>query len=60
MLRTNIIGAVVVVLFVLTLVGIGISLRIDLNWNFYFKILGSVAAIALLVSLITHLIPSRN
>ena len=60
MLRTNIIGGIVIVLIVLALVGIGMSLKISLEWNNYFKILGIVAIVALAVSIITHIIPSKN
>ena len=60
MLKTNIIGAIIVVAFVLTLVGIGFSLRLDINWNNYFKLLGIVASVALIVSVIVHLIPSKS
>ena len=60
MLRTNIIGAIFVIAIVLGLVAFAISLRISVEWATYFKILGIVAVIALVVSAITHLIPSRH
>lgn len=60
MLRTNIIGSMVIILIVFALVGIGMSLKISIEWNNYFKILGIVALVALAVSVITHIIPSKN
>ena len=60
MLKTNIIGSIFIILIVFALVGIGLSLRISIEWNNYFKILGIVAAVALTVSIITHIIPSKN
>ena len=60
MLKTNIIGSIVIILIVFALVGIGMSLRISIEWNNYFKILGIVAIVALVVSVITHIIPSKN
>ena len=60
MLKTNIIGGIVVILIVFALVGIGMSLRISLEWNNYFKILGIVAIVAAAVAIITHIIPSKN
>jgi len=60
MLKTNIIGSIVIILIVFALVGIGMSLRISIEWNNYFKILGIVAVVALAVAVITHIIPSKN
>ena len=60
MLRTNIIGGIFVVLIVFALVAFAISLRISIEWATYFKILGIVAVIAIAVSVITHIIPSKN
>ena len=60
MLKTNIIGSVVIVVLVLALVGYGLSLHISIEWNLYFKILGIIAAVALAVSIITHFIPSKS
>lgn len=60
MLRTNIIGGIFVVLVVFAIVAFSISLRISLEWATYFKILGIVAVIAIAVSIITHIIPSKN
>ena len=60
MLRTNIIGGVIIVLIVFALVAFAISLRISIEWTTYFKILGIVAIIAIAVSVITHIIPSKN
>ena len=60
MLKTNIIGGIIVVAIVFALVGIGMSLKISIEWNNYFKILGIVSIVALAVSIITHIIPSKN
>lgn len=60
MLRTNILGGILITALVLFIVGFGISLKFSLDWSFYFKVLSVVGAAALAVSLIVHLIPSRN
>ncbi len=60
MIRTNIIGGILITALVLFIVGFGISLKFSLDWSFYFKILSVVGAVALAVSVIVHLIPSRN
>jgi len=60
MLRTNIIGSIFIILIVFGLISFAISLRISLELANYFKILGIVAVIALVVSAITHLIPSKH
>lgn len=60
MLKTNIPGGILIVLIVLGIIGYAFSLRLSLEWNFYFKMLGLVVIIAAVVSVITHFIPSRN
>ncbi|MGH7885745.1 MAG: hypothetical protein ACRENO_08640 [Thermodesulfobacteriota bacterium] len=60
MLRKNIPGGLVVTVIVLSIIGIAISLRISLDWGFYFKILSVVAVIAIIISVITHVIPSKD
>lgn len=60
MLRTNVVGSILTVLIVLAIVGFAFSLRLSIDWNNYFKILGIVAGLALIISVITHLIPSKN
>ena len=60
MIRTNIIGGILITALVLFIIGFGISLKFSLDWSFYFKILSVVGAVALAVSVIVHLIPSRN
>lgn len=60
MLKTNIPGAIVIVLVVLGIIGYAFSLRLTLEWGFYFKTLGIVAVIALLVTVVTHFIPSKS
>ncbi len=60
MLRTNILGGILITALVLFIIGFGISLKFSLDWSFYFKVLSVVGAVALAVSVIIHLIPSRN
>ena len=60
MLKSNIIGSVVIVALVLALVGYAMSLRISIEWTLYFKILGIIAIVALAVAVITHIIPSKS
>lgn len=59
MLRKNIPGAIIIIAIVLSIIGFAISLKITLDWNFYFKILATVAVIAIIISVVTHVIPSR-
>ncbi len=60
MLKTNIIGSLFIVLIIFSLVSIGMLLQISIDWNNYFKLLGIVAMIAATVSIIVHLIPSKD
>ena len=60
MLKTNIPGAIIIALIVLGIIGYAFTLRLSLEWDFYFKILATVALIALVVSLITHFVPQRK
>ncbi len=60
MLKTNIVGSIAVILIVFAVVFVGISLRISIEWSQYFKLLGTVAIIATVVSVIVHLIPSKD
>ena len=60
MLRTNVLGGILITAMVLSIIGFGISLKFSLDWSFYFKILSVVGAVALAVSVIIHLVPSRN
>lgn len=60
MLRKNIPGAIIIIAIVLSIIGFAISLKITLDWNFYFKILATVAVIAIIISVVTHVIPSRD
>ncbi|NIP29549.1 MAG: hypothetical protein GTO02_04235 [Candidatus Dadabacteria bacterium] len=60
MLNKNIFGGIVIVAIVLSIIGYAISLKISMDWGSYFKILAAVAVIAATVSIITHIIPSRN
>lgn len=60
MLKTNIIGSLFIVLIIFSLVSIGMLLQISVDWNNYFKLLGIVALIAATVSIIVHLIPSKD
>lgn len=60
MLKSNIPGGIVVVLIVLGIIAYAFSIRLSLDWNLYFSILGIVAVVALFISLITHFIPSKD
>ena len=60
MLSKNILGAIIVNAIVFSIIGYGISLKISLDWGFYFKILASVGVIALIVSAIANALPSKN
>ncbi len=60
MLKTNIIGSLFIILIIFSLVSIGMLLQISIDWNNYFKLLGIVAMIAATVSIIVHLIPSKD
>ena len=60
MLKKNIPGAIVVCLILFTFVGIGLYLGISINWDKYFKILGIVAIIAVIISAIINTVPSGN
>ena len=60
MLKTNVMGGIAVVSIVCTLVGIAMALKISIDWSFYFKALGIVAILALAISAIIHIIPSKN
>lgn len=60
MLRKNIPGAIIIIAIVLSIIGFAISLKITLDWNFYFKILATVAVIAIIISVVTHVIPSKD
>lgn len=60
MLRKNILGAILIILIVLTFVGVGLYLGISLNWPAYFKVLAIVAVIAFIVSAIINTVPSSK
>lgn len=51
MLKTNIIGSLVVSLVLLTIAGYLISLGFSLDWGMYFKAAGIIFVIAAIVSL---------
>lgn len=60
MLKTNIIGSLFIVLIIFSLVAVGMMLRISIDWSGYFKLLGIVGMIAVVVSIIVHSIPSKE
>ncbi len=60
MLKTNIPGGIAVVALIFSVVGFGISLNTSINWDLYFKIIGSVGGIALTVAIIARFIPSSE
>ena len=53
MLKTNVLGSLVVCLILLMIVGYFISLGFDLNWSLYFKAAGVIAVIAAIISLLS-------
>jgi hypothetical protein len=53
MLKTNVLGSLVVCLVLLTIVGYFINLGFDINWGFFFKVAAIVAVIAAVVSVLT-------
>lgn len=52
MLKTNVLGSLVVCLVLLIIVGYFISLGFDLNWSLYFKAAGVIVVIAAILSLL--------
>jgi hypothetical protein len=51
MLKTNVIGSVVVCLVLFAILGYLLSLGISINWNFYFKVAAVVLAIAAIIGI---------
>jgi len=51
MLKTNVVGAVIICLILFTILGYLFSIGLSLNWQFYFKVLGIVAVIAAVISI---------
>jgi len=51
MLKTNIIGSIIVCAILFGVIGYFFSLGIIINWLFYFKVLGIIAAIATITSI---------
>lgn len=58
MLRKNIPGGILICLIVFSFVGVGLYLGISINWQAYFKVLGVVAIIALIISAIINTVPN--
>ncbi|HEX3035830.1 MAG TPA: hypothetical protein VHT73_12010 [Thermodesulfobacteriota bacterium] len=52
MLKTNVLGSLVICLILLAIVGYFISLGFNLNWSLYFKAAGVVAVIAAIISIL--------
>jgi len=50
MLKTNIVGSIIVCLILLIIVGYFISLGFALNWGLYFKVAAIVVVIAAIIS----------
>ena len=51
MLKTNIIGSILVCAILFGVVGYFFSLGININWFLYFKVLGIIGAIAVITSI---------
>jgi len=51
MLKTNIIGSIIVCAILFGVIGYFFSLGININWFLYFKVLGIIAAIAVITSI---------
>ena len=51
MLKTNIIGSIIVCAILFGVIGYFISLGIVINWVLYAKVLGIIAALALITSI---------
>ena len=60
MLSKNILGGIVITALVLSIIGYAISLKISMDWGAYFKIISTIAIIATVVSVIIHVIPSKE
>jgi hypothetical protein len=51
MLKTNIIGSIIVCAIIFGVVGYFFSIGLKINWFLYFKVLGLIAAIAVITSI---------
>lgn len=51
MLKTNIVGSVIISLILLTLVGYAFYLGVKIDWSLYFKVAGVVIAIAAVIGI---------
>jgi hypothetical protein len=51
MMKTNIIGSVIISLMLLALVGYAFSIGLSLEWNLYFKLGAIVIVIAAIISI---------
>ena len=51
MLKTNIIGSIIVCAILFGVIGYFLSLGIHINWVLYAKVLGIIAALALITSI---------
>ena len=58
LLTKNLPGAILVCLILFSFIAVGLYLGIELNWPAYFKGLGIIAVIALIVSAIINSVPA--
>lgn len=52
MIKPNVLGLIVISLILYSLAGYAVSLYVDLEWAFFLKVTGSVAALALLMGIL--------
>lgn len=54
MLKTNVIGSLLVCIILFSIIGYFFSLGININWYAYAKVLGIIAAIAAITSIASY------
>ena len=54
MLKTNIIGSILVCIILFSIIGYFFSLGVDINWYNYAKVIGIIAAIAAITSIASY------
>ncbi|MGQ0794039.1 MAG: hypothetical protein ACT4NX_08175 [Deltaproteobacteria bacterium] len=54
MLKTNILGSVLICSVLFSIIAYLFSLAIDINWPMYFRIVGVVAVIALIIAVLAR------
>jgi hypothetical protein len=51
MLKTNVIGSVIICLILFTILGYVFSLGVHINWPMYFKVAGIIVVIAAIIGI---------